>query len=135
MNPDTNNCPHCGAEEITISNRPGGMPIDGWRCGTLRMLPENNRSTLCLVREDWNRVRTDLHSEREEHNKTKAELAKAMSMIERNMEGETVNSMLEKLVEIAIEVVRKSGRGNSISYATAAMTPSQISVAIHLKQN
>jgi hypothetical protein len=60
MNPTTdtpNACPHCGAEKQPISNRAGGMSHDGWICGTRRFLPENIRSTLCLVREDWNKVR------------------------------------------------------------------------------
>ena len=58
INPE--NCPYCRAEEQPGPNRPGGAFHDGWRCGTRRFLLEN--------------IRTDLCREREEHNKSRAEV-------------------------------------------------------------
>ena len=68
--PRTDACPHCGAEQQPISNRAGGMPHDGWICGTRRFLPENIRTDLCREREarqkaeaEVERLRGNLHTE------------------------------------------------------------------------
>lgn len=79
-----NSCPHCGAEETNSS----GLRIY-WACGS-------HATFGCDMKP------TPLCREREAHNKTRGELAKAMSMIDRDMECEAENQKLRELCRKAL---------------------------------
>lgn len=101
--PRTDACPHCGAEQQPISNRAGGMTHDGWICGTRRFLPDNIRSTLCLVREDWNKVRAELRHEREARLKAEAENARLRRHCKSVSKSKVIENLREEYSQFLLE--------------------------------